>query len=119
MNRIEELYMALSSNKEITSLLADGKEGIRADLTSYSGRYPVLCYQVISDVPALFADDSERAHRTTVQISILTRDGVDGKMTAYVVQTLTALGWMRESTNRITSGKVRITAIRFVMTEDE
>lgn len=59
MDLIEQVYEALSKDTKLTELLADGKEGIRADLTSYSGHYPVLCYQVISDVPHLFGDDLE------------------------------------------------------------
>lgn len=78
------MYEALSGDSSITDLLADGKEGIRADLTSYSGRYPVLCYQVISDVPHLFGDDLEIARRMTVQISVLTRDGSDAEIVVRV-----------------------------------
>lgn len=80
MDLVEQVYEALAKDTKLTELLADGKEGIRADLTSYSGRYPVLCYQVISDVPHLFGDDLELARRVTVQISVLTRNGSDSEI---------------------------------------
>lgn len=119
MNRIEQMYEALSGDPSLTDLLADGKEGIRADLTSYSGRYPVLCYQVISDVPHLFGDDLELARRMTVQISVLTRDGSDAEIVVRVQKIMNSLGWTRESTNRIMDGKIRVTVIRFIVAEVE
>ena len=120
MSLIEELYNAITSNTTITSALADGAEGVRADLTSYSGRYPVIAYTVVSDVPHMAADDDEIARRVTVQIDILTEDGVDDAIVSEIVKAVTAIGWVRYSTARLTdSDGVRDTAIRFIIAESE
>ena len=119
MDRVEQVYEALAKDTKLTELLADGKEGIRADLTSYSGRYPVLCYQVISDVPHLFGDDLELARRVTVQISVLTRNGSDSEIVLRVQKIMNSLGWTRESTNRIMDGRIRAAILRFIVAEVE
>ena len=107
MELLKEIYSTLSTTPAIISHLAEGANGVWADLTDYSGRRPVIAYSVISDVPSLFGDDMEIGRRVTVQISIVTTDGADNA------------GWMRESTNRVTDGKDRITALRFMILDTE
>lgn len=119
MDLMKDVYKALTADKDLTARLNGGARAIRADLTAHSGRYPVIVYQMISDVPALFADDVEKGRRVTVQISIITTDGVDSPVIDRVVKDLQAIGWTRESTNRITEKDNRITAIRFVMLDTE
>lgn len=119
MDPVQKMYERLVSTKELIEKLADKEQGIRADLTAYSGRYPVLCYQVISDVPHMWADDTEIARRITVQISVITTDGVDTAINRLVRKIMEELGWARESTNRFLSGKIRITALRYVLAESE
>lgn len=116
---LETLYGALKDSSELTALLAEGAQGIHNDLTRDSGNYPVLVYQVISDVPHFWADNQETARRTTVQISILTKDGNDLVIISLVESIMDQLGWMRQITNRITSGAVRITALRYIYAEEE
>lgn len=118
MDLIESLVAALKGSFDLTSQLSDGAGGVHSDLTAYSGRYPVLCYQVINDVPYLWGDDAETARRVTVQISILTEDGADTDMVSIVNQLMLGLDWMRVSTDRVTAQDgIRITAMRYVITE--
>lgn len=114
MNELQSIYKALIGDTLITSALADGSAGVRADLTDYSGRYPVVVYSLISNVPALFADNAETARRLTVQISVVTENGIDSAIVDAAIQNLISLDWIRESTNRVTDGDKRVTAIRFI-----
>lgn len=118
MDALKEVYRTLSADAALTALLADGAGGVLADLTDYSGRYPVVVYSLISDVPVMFGDDMELGQRLTVQISIVTDDGDDAAIAAAVINDLTAIAWTRYSTNRITDGDKRITAIRFVLEKE-
>lgn len=119
MDLLKEVYKTLTADSALLSALADGGKGVRADLTSYSGRYPVVVYQLISDVPALFGDDLEAGRRVTVQISIVTTDGADHALVSAVKKDLQAAGWIRESITRITDSGNRITAIRFIKVDTE
>lgn len=119
MDPVQKMYETLKSTKELTEKLADKEQGIRADLTSYSGHYPVLCYQVISDVPHMWADDTEIARRITVQLSLLTVDGADEDIVKTLRTIIEKLGWARVSTSRLLVGKIRMTALRYVFAESE
>ena len=119
MDPVQTMYETLKNNKDLTDKLADKEQGIRADLTSYSGRYPVLCYQVISDVPHMWADDEEIARRITVQLSLLTLDGADDEIIHLLKKSMEALGWARISASRLLAGKIRMTALRYVLAESE
>ncbi len=119
MELIKEIYSTLSTDLAIISHLEEGAKGIWADLTDYSGRRPVIAYSVISDVPSLFGDDLEMGRRVTVQISIVTTDGADSAIVQGVNVAMQNIGWTRESTNRVTDGKDRITAIRYMILDTE
>lgn len=119
MELLKEIYSTLSTTPAIISHLAEGANGVWADLTDYSGRRPVISYSVISDVPSLFGDDMEIGRRVTVQISIVTTDGADNAIVKGVNAAMQRIGWMRESTNRVTDGKDRITALRFMILDTE
>lgn len=114
---VEDLYKTFTGDTGLTSLMKEGKAGIIADLTHYSGRYPAITYQVISDVPALWADDTEQYRRLTVQINVITVDGNDVNIVSRVETLMNDLGWRRESNTRVTDGTNRITAMRFVTEE--
>ena len=119
MELLKEVYKTLTADSALTAGLADGAKGVRADLTSYSGRYPVIVYQLISDVPDLFGDDLEAWRRVTVQISIVTTDGADNALVKLVKKDMQEAGWIRESTQRVTDGENRITAIRYMKVDTE
>lgn len=119
MELMKEIYSALSTDPAIISHLAEGAGGVWADLTDYSGCRPVIAYSMISDVPALFGDDLELGRRVTVQISIVTPDGDDSPIVKGVNAAMRRIGWTRESINRVTDGKDRITAIRFLILDTE
>lgn len=114
---IENVYNALTTDAAITGALHEGEAGIVADLTHYSGRYPAITYQIISDVPALWGDDTELFRRITIQINVLTTDGADADIVFRVETIMNSLGWRRESNTRLIDGTVRITAMRFVIEE--
>lgn len=118
MDALQEVYEILSTDAALTALLSDGVKGVMPDITDYSGSYPVVVYSLISDVPVLFGDDVELGQRLTVQISIVTDDGDDAAIAAAVINDLTAIAWTRYSTNRVTDGDKRITAIRFVLEKE-
>lgn len=119
MELLKEIYSTLSTTPAVISHLAEGAGGVWADLTDYSGRRPVIAYSVISDVPSLFGDDMEIGRRVTVQISIVTTDGADNAIVKGVNAAMQRIGWTRESTNRVTDGKDRITALRFMILDTE
>lgn len=119
MELLKEIYSTLSTTPAIISHLAEGAGGVWADLTDYSGRRPVIAYSVISDVPSLFGDDMEIGRRVTVQISIVTTDGADNAIVKGVNAAMQRIGWTRESTNRVTDGKDRITALRFMILDEK
>ncbi len=119
MELMKEVYSTLSADPAIISHLAEGARGVWADLTDYSGRRPVIAYSAISDVPSLFGDDLEIGRRVTIQVSIVTTDGVDSAIVQGVAAAMQRLGWTRESTNRVTDGKDRITALRFMIWDTE
>lgn len=118
MDLLEKVYKALSNNATITGALADGVDGIKPDLTLDSGNYPNLVYGLISDAPALWGDDDEIIKRVTIQISILTRDGVDGEMVKAVQEEMHGLEFRRFSTTRLSFNGVRITALRYINEEE-
>lgn len=114
---IENVYNALTTDAAITGSLHERAKGIVADLTHYSGRYPAITYQVISDVPALWGDDAEIFRRITIQINVITKDGADTNIVFRIETIMNNLGWRRESNTRLVDGTVRITAMRFVIEE--
>lgn len=64
-------------------------------LAEYRGRYPVVVYREISNVPALSADNQEKQFRCTYQVSIATKDDEYGALEMAVEKTMTELGFRR------------------------
>lgn len=114
MDEIAKLYQTLRNSESLKRLLFDGGNSIRPDITLYSGEYPIVVYQVISDVPHLFGDDQELAQRITVQLSVLTIDGDDAEIISILNKVMKELEWIRITTTRITEESTRISAIRYV-----
>lgn len=114
MDEIAKLYQTLRNSESLKRLLYDGENSIRPDITLYSGEYPIVVYQVISDVPHLFGDDQELAQRITVQLSVLTLDGDDAEIISILNKVMKELEWIRITTTRITEESTRISAIRYV-----
>ena len=82
----------------------------------YSGDYPILVYQEISNVPAFHADDKETTRRVIYQISIGTDDGNYSVLEKSVEEIMYNLGFMRVDSQDIFD-KVFWRVIRFSILE--
>ena len=100
MNIKEKVYQALMSSSELKALLAKDRKGrcIYPGVSPYAGSYPILVYNVISDVPALVADGEEMERRVTVRIHILTKDGHYSPIYAALQKVMLGIGFMRSQT---------------------
>lgn len=97
MNIKEKVYKALSTSQELTALLAKDRRCrcIYPGISPNAGSYPIIVYNVISDVPALTADGVEMERRVTVRLQILTRDGHYDHIYDVVNKIMKGLGFMR------------------------
>ena len=100
MNIKEKVYQALMSSSELKALLAKDRKGrcIYPGISPNAGSYPILVYNIISDVPALVADGEEMERRVTVRIHILTKDGHYSPIYAALQKVMLGLGFMRSQT---------------------
>ncbi|SFA71527.1 DUF3168 domain-containing protein [Selenomonas ruminantium] len=99
----EKVYKALSGSKELTSLLVKDRRCrcVYPGISPNAGSYPILVYNVISDVPALVADGEEMERRVTVRIQILTKDGRYAPICTIVNKVMMGLGFMRKQTTEL------------------
>jgi hypothetical protein len=97
MNIKEKVYKALSTSRELTTLLAKDRRCrcIYPGISPNAGSYPIIVYNVISDVPAITADGIEMERRVTMRIQILTRDGQYDHIYDVVNKIMKGLGFMR------------------------
>ena len=95
------VYQVLVRSKELTQLLAHGKNSIYHGRSPNAGTYPIIVYTVISDVPALSADGMELERRVTVRVHILTKDGRFGEIHHAVQNALLPLGFIRAQTQEL------------------
>jgi hypothetical protein len=102
MTTREAIFAALNVTA-ITSLLTADAEGrcIYHVRSPDAGSYPILIYSIISDVPALTADNTEEERRVTVRIHICTRDAAYEPIFSKVNAAMLGIGAMRYSTNEI------------------
>ena len=98
----EKVFTALNVTA-ITSLLSADANGrsIYHVRSPDAGTYPILIYSIISDVPALTADNTEEERRVTVRIHICTKDANYGSILSAVNAAMLGIGAMRYSTNEI------------------
>ena len=101
MSIAKMVYQSLVRSRELTQLLAHGKQSIYHGRSPDSGTYPILVYSVISDVPALSADGAELERRITVRIHVLTKDGRFREIHKAVQRALLPLGFVRAQTQEI------------------
>lgn len=97
MNIKEQVYRALSSSRKLTALLVKDRHCrcIYPGISPNAGSYPILVYNIISDVPALTADGEELERRVTCRIHILTKDGNYDHIYDEVNKVMKGLGFMR------------------------
>ena len=115
MNIKETVYQALMSSPELNALLVKDKQGrcIYPGISPNAGSYPILVYNIISDVPALVADGEEMERRITVRIHILTKDGRYGDIYSAVQQVMLGLGFMRSQTMDIVENGLFILCVDY------
>lgn len=99
----EKVYRALSASRELTSLLVKDRrcQCVYPGISPNAGSYPIIVYQVISDVPALSADGVEMERRVTVRVQILTKDGHYAEIYSAVQKVMLGLGFIRGQTVEI------------------
>ena len=115
MNLKEQVYAALMSSRELTSRLVKDRKGrcIYPGQSPDAGSYPILVYNIISDVPALVADGEEMERRVTVRIHILTRDGHYGEIYTALQKVMLRFGFMRGQTVEITEKDLFILCVDY------
>ena len=111
----EQVYHALMSSRDLTSLLVKDKKGrcIYPGQSPNAGSYPILVYSIPSDVPALVADGRELERRVTVRIHILTKDGQYLDIYSAVQDVMLGLGFMRGQTVEITEKDLFILCVDY------
>ena len=116
MNIKEKVYKALSTNRELTSLLVKDRRCrcIYPGVSPNAGSYPILVYNVISDVPALVADGEEMERRVTVRIHILTKDGHYEPIYDALRKVMLRLGFMRKQSLETAEKDVFVYCVDFV-----
>ena len=92
----ETVYAALIDDENIMGFLSKDRESIfHIRAPSVYPDYPILVYSVISDVPALHADNAENAHRVTIRIHIITGENDYTELYSAVKNLMSELGFIR------------------------
>lgn len=110
----EKVFNALNVSS-VTDLLQKDTDGrcIYHLHSPDAGSYPIIVYSIVSDVPALTADNAERERRVTARITILSKDGAIEPIRAAVLAALIGAGFMRLQETEIYNDGLYITAIDF------
>ena len=83
-------------------------------IAKYKGKYPVVVYREITNVPSLCADNREKQFRCTYQVSIATKDDEYEELEAAVEGAMLSLGFMRVDAQDILDGEY-FRVLRFVI----
>lgn len=108
------VYAALSGDATLVAMLTGG---IYADACPDAGTYPVLVYSEISNIPALHADDAEKASKSTIQIGILTNGSSTSAIAARVDTLMLGLGFMRQFAGDLQDGLIKIKTMRYCISQ--
>ena len=117
MNIKEKVYRALSTSRELTSLLARDRRCrcIYPGISPNAGSYPIIVYNIISYVPALTADGIEIERRVTVRLQILTKDGHYEHIYDVVNKIMKGLGFMRRQSIEMAERDVFVFCVDYVI----
>ena len=92
----EKVYAALVNDTVLMGLLHKGESSIfHIRAPSVYPDYSILVYSVISDVPALHADNAENAHRVTIRIHIIAGENDYAPLYAAVKRVMSELEFIR------------------------
>ena len=98
----EKVFAALNVEPITSQLVADADgRCIYHTHAPDAGTYPILIYSIISDVPALTADNAERERRVTVRVHICTTDGASDGIYRAVNAAMLGAGFMRVQCNEV------------------
>jgi hypothetical protein len=117
MNIKEKVYRTLSTPKELTSLLARDRRSrcVYPGISPNAGSYPIIVYNVISDVPALTADGIEMERRVTMRLQILTKDGHYEHIYDAMNKIMKGLGFMRRHSLEMAERDVFVFCVDYVI----
>ena len=117
MNIKEKVYKALSASRELTILLAKDRRCrcIYPGISPNAGSYPIIVYNLISDVPALTADGIEMERRVTVRLQILTKDGHYEHIYDVLNKIMKGLGFMRRQSLEMAERDVFVFCVDYVI----
>ena len=117
MNIKEKVYKTLSTSRELTSLLARDRRCrcIYPGISPNAGSYPIIVYNVISDVPALTADGIEMERRVTMRLQILTKDGHYEHIYDAMNKIMKGLGFMRRQSLEMAEHDVFVFCVYYVI----
>jgi Protein of unknown function (DUF3168). len=110
---------ALRSDQELIALLFNGINSIYEGYLPNAADHPAVVFATISDVPALVADDTEKARRVTMQISIVTDFGEYDAIESRVKAIMGNLGFMRANSTGLRDKESRMKIIRYVIGLEE
>ncbi len=111
----KEIYEKFKANTDLLTLLADGENSIYEGRAPAAGPYRQLIFQNISEVPALTADNAEKLKRTTIQISIITKNGEYDDIFLLVDSDMHEIGFMFDSSIELNTTDTRTKIIRYVI----
>ncbi len=101
----EKIYTAFKNDAELMELLPKGESSIfYLQAPEIYPDYPILVYSPISDVPVLHGDNSEKLHKVTIRIHIISTDY--SALYGAVKNVMSSLGFTRvQTTPLINEGK--------------
>lgn len=105
---IKQVVQAIKENQE--SL---GIKGFFHNFNPDFKNFPFITYTVVSDVPALTADNEEIESRITVRLHIVTQDGAYNEIYKKLNRIMLDLSFMRVQAAEITDNGLKIKAIDY------
>ena len=91
-----------------------GIKGFYHGFNPAANKLPFVCYTIISDVPALNADDTEIQSKISIRIHIVTKDGAYEKIYAKINKILLELGFSRVQATDIIEDGLKIKAMDYI-----
>lgn len=112
---IRETVFSTLNVSTVTDLLSADTDGrcIYHLVSPDAGSYPIIVYSIVSDVPAVNADNGERDRRITARVTIMSEDGGIESIRAAVLSVMRAAGFLRAQETEFYNDGLYIYAIDF------
>ncbi len=104
---LEIMLKAMKEDRELAGM------GIYHQASPHGCRFPNIVYNIISDVPALHADNEEIQSRMTVRIHIATKAGGHAGIYRRVNKIMSGLGFMRVQTVEFLEDGLKVLAVDY------